>query len=133
MRGTGAIEVPSEAIRSHAARLLGGPVRRDDLALAFSESTAASAEVLVAGTAFYPPMLEDIASATSSIHINQFGFRPGAVGDGFADTLIRKAGEGIPVRLVVDRQGSDPEAGAREHYERLVAGGVQVCVVRAVK
>jgi cardiolipin synthase len=47
--------------------------------------------------------------------------------------LIRKAEEGVPVRLVVDRQGSDPERGAREHYERLVAGGVEVCVVRAMQ
>jgi cardiolipin synthase len=105
----------------------------DDLALAFEESSAGSAEVLVEGEQFYPPMLADIDSATTSVHINQFGFRPGAVGDGFADALIRKAKEGVPVRLVVDRQGSAPEEGAREHYEKLIAGGVQVCVVRATK
>src|SRR5262245_14750809 len=133
MRRSGAIDVSNEGIRSHAERLLAGPVAQRDLALAFSESTAASAEVLAEGTAFYPPMLEDIAAASSSIHINQFGFRPGAVGDGFADVLVRKAQDGVPVRLVVDRQGSDPERGARDHYERLVAGGVEVCVVRAVE
>jgi cardiolipin synthase len=37
------------------------------------------------------------------------------------------------VRLVVDKQGSDPEGGARELYERLTAGGVEVCVVRATR
>ena len=73
--------------------------------------------MLVAGTSFYPPMLEDIAAAQSSVHINQFGFRPGRVGDAFAEALIAKAGEGVPVRLVVDRQGSDPERGARDHYD----------------
>ena len=78
-------------------------------------------------------MLEDIASASSSIHINQFGFRPGTVGERFAEVLLAKAKEGIPVRLVVDRQGSDPEGGSREFYERLTAGGVQVAVVRATK
>ncbi|HUC34712.1 MAG TPA: phosphatidylserine/phosphatidylglycerophosphate/cardiolipin synthase family protein [Gaiellaceae bacterium] len=104
-----------------------------DLALAFDESSAATAEVLVEGEQFYPPMLADIESATTSVHINQFGFRPGAVGDGFADTLIRKAKEGVPVRLVVDRQGSAPEEGAREHYDKLTAGGIEVCVVRATK
>jgi cardiolipin synthase len=78
-------------------------------------------------------MLEDIAAASSSVHINQFGFRPGTVGDRFAETLVRKASEGVPVRLVVDRQGSDPEGGAREHYDRLLRAGVQVCVVRATK
>jgi cardiolipin synthase len=78
-------------------------------------------------------MLADIEAASSSVHINQFGFRPGLVGDEFADTLARKAEEGVPVRLVVDRQGSDPDEGAREHYERLLAAGVEVCVVRATK
>ena len=120
-------------VRSHAERLLTGPVSLHDQALAFSESSAASAEVLVEGRQFYPPMLEDIRGATSSIHINQFGFRPGIVGDRFSEALVEKAKEGVPIRLVVDRQGSAPEEAAREHYERLVAAGVQVCVVRATK
>jgi cardiolipin synthase A/B len=127
------VAVANDALRDHAERLVAAPVSRAAQALAFSESSAASAEVLVEGASFYPPMLEDLAAATSSIHINQFGFRPGTVGDQFAEVLARKAEEGIPVRLVVDRQGSAPEEGAREHYDRLVAAGVQVCVVRAVK
>jgi cardiolipin synthase len=133
MRRGRATAVPNEAIRSYAERLLDGAVGRQAQAIAFSESSASSVEVLVEGERFYPPMLADIAAASSSVHVNQFGFRPGIVGDGFADVLIRKAGEGVPVRLVVDRQGSDPERGAREHYERLVAAGVEVCVVRAMQ
>ena len=82
---------------------------RGALRLAFSESSASSAEVLVGGPSFYPPMLDDIRGATSSVHINQFGFRPGRIGDAFAEVLVAKASEGVPVRLVVDRNGSDPE------------------------
>ena len=78
-------------------------------------------------------MLQDIREATSSIHINQFGFRPGVVGDEFADVLVEKANEGLPVRLVVDRQGSKPEEDSRAFYERLTAAGIEVCVVRATK
>src|SRR4029453_8770033 len=118
--------VSNGALRRPAERLLARPVRLEDLALAFDEASAASAEVLVEGEQFYPPMLADIESAVSSIHINQFGFRPGVVGDRFADALIRKASKGVPVRLVVDRQGSAPEGAAREHYERLIAAGVGV-------
>ncbi len=83
------------------------PVRSSGptLALAFDESVASSAEVHVEGANFYPPMLEDIRSATSSVHINQFGFRPGVIGDAFAEALVSKAAEGVPVRLVVDKQG----------------------------
>lgn len=127
------VGVTNDRLREHAARLATGPVRRRDLALAFRESSASSVEVLVEGKAFYPPMLDDFASAASSVHVNQFGFRPGAVGDAFAETLIAKAAEGVPVRLVVDRQGSDPERGSGAFYERLTAAGVEVCVVRATQ
>src|SRR6188474_671488 len=126
-------KVPNDRIREHAERLAASPVTRGALSTAFEESYASSVEVLVEGKAFYPPMLEDIASASSSIHINQFGFRPGVVGDRFAEVLVAKAKQGIPVRLVVDRQGTDPERGSREFYEGLTAAGVQVCVVRATK
>jgi cardiolipin synthase len=125
--------VADTRIRDHAERLAARPVAIGDLAIAFEESRAATAETLVEGTAFYPPMLEDIASASSSIHVNQFGFRPGAVGERFAEALVAKAKDGIPVRLVVDRQGSDPEGGSHELYERLAAAGVEVCVVRATR
>jgi len=120
-------------LRAHAERLVVGRVAMRDLAVEFPESAASSVEVLVGGEDFYPPMLADVAAASSSVHINQFGFRPGAIGDAFAEALVAKAAEGVPVRLVVDRQGSDPERGAQPLYERLVAAGVEVCVVRATK
>jgi cardiolipin synthase A/B len=125
--------VDNDTLRDHAERLATRPVQRSDLALAFDESVAASAEVHVEGANFYPPMLEDIRASKSSVHINQFGFRPGVVGEAFAEALVAKAKEGVPVRLVVDKNGSDPEGGSREFYERFTAAGIQVCVVRATK
>ncbi len=130
---TGSAAVPNDGIAAHAEQLLSRSVARGELALEFSESTASSVEVHVEGRNFYPPMLADIASASSSVHINQFGFRPGVVGDAFADALVAKAAEGVPVRLVVDRQGSKPEEDSRALYERLTAAGIEVCVVRATK
>jgi cardiolipin synthase len=127
------VALPSERIPERAERLLRAPVGRRELALAFAESWASSAEVLVEGRAFYPRMLEDIRSASSSVHVNQFGFRPGVVGDEFAAALLERAAAGVPVRLVVDRQGSDPEGGASALYGRLTAGGVEVCVTRATR
>jgi cardiolipin synthase len=120
-------------IRDRALQLVSGPVDRSDLALAFAQSRASSVDLHVEGRNFYPPMLEDIHAAASSVHINQFGFRPGAVGELFADALVEKAASGVPVRLVVDRQGSDPERSSRELYERLTGAGIQVGVVRATK
>ena len=125
--------VAASPLSARAERLLAQPVRRADLALAFPVSSAATGEVFVQGTSFYPPMLDDIAAATSSVHINQFGFKPGVVGDVFAQTLTAKAAEGVPIRLIVDNLGSGPETGARKHYERLAAAGVKVCVNRASK
>jgi len=127
------IRVGNDELRAHAELLARRPVSRADLALAFDESTASSAEVLVEGKSFYPPILKDIAAAQSSIHINQFGFRPGLVGDRFAEALVAKAKDGVPVRIVVDRQGSDPEGGTKALYDELCAAGASVCVVRATK
>ena len=105
---------------------------RDELALAFEHSSASSVELHVEGRDFYPPMLADIAqrpplsTSTSSVSVR-------SVGDRFAAALISKAQEGVPVRLIVDRQGSDPERGSREFYERLTEAGIHVCVTRATK
>jgi cardiolipin synthase len=120
-------------LRGRAERLLHSPVRRSDLALEFDETVASTAEVHVEGRNFYPPMLEDIEAATSSVHVNQFGFRPGVVGERFAEALLAKSSDGVPVRLVVDRQGSDPDRSSRAFYDRLVRGGVEIRVVRATQ
>ena len=122
-----------DEIRERALGFVSSPVSLGDLRLAFAESRASSVDVHVEGRNFYPPILEDIHAATSSVHINQFGFRPGVVGDAFADALIAKAATGVPVRLVVDRQGSDPERSSLALYDRLTDAGIQVCVVRATK
>ena len=128
------IAISNRDIAASAARLSTAPrVGRGELALAFEQSSASSVELHVEGRNFYPPLLADIASAVSSVHINQFGFRPGTVGDRFAAALISKAQEGVPVRLIVDRQGSDPERGSREFYERLTEAGIQVFVTRATQ
>ena len=88
--------------------------------------------MLVEGASFYPRMLEDVAAASSSVHVNQFGFKPGTVGEEFAGALVAKAREGVRVRLVVDAQGSAPQRGSRSLYDRLVAAGAEVCVNRAL-
>jgi cardiolipin synthase len=120
-------------VRAHAERLLREPVRLADLALAFDDTVASTVDVQVEGRNFFPPMLQDIGSASRSIHINQFGFRPGAIGEQFATALLAKAAEGVSVRLVVDARGSRPDGLGRRFFERLLAGGVEVRVVRAAR
>jgi cardiolipin synthase A/B len=127
------IPVENSRIREIAERLMTGEPPRRPPALSFRQTSASSVETLVEGSSFYPRILDDIASASSSVHINQFGFRPGVVGDAFAEALVGKASEGVPVRLVVDSRGSDPDGGSRVLYDRLADAGVQVYVVRATQ
>jgi cardiolipin synthase len=117
-------------IRARADTLARSEVKLGDLALVFDETTAATVAVHVSGRDFFPRILDDIASATSSIHINQYGFRPGEIGEQFAGALLAKAAEGVAVRVAVDRVGSRPGRSGG-FYERLRAGGVDVRVVRA--
>jgi cardiolipin synthase A/B len=126
--------VSNAGIQTHARKLLEArePALRE-LALAFDESTATAAALFVSGKSFYPPMLADIEAATSSVHINQFGFRPGQIGDRFAEVLAAKAHSGVPVRLVVDEQGSHPFDTSKDFYELLARAGVEVVVTRATK
>jgi cardiolipin synthase len=116
--------------RARAERFVQSPVHLGDLALAFDETTAATVDVQVAGRAFFPLILDDIASATSSVHVNQYGFRPGEVGEQFARALLAKSAEGVAVRVVVDRVGSRPGRSGG-FYGRLRDGGVDVRVMRA--
>ena len=126
--------LPDTALADAARSVLAADrVERAALAIAFEESGAAAPSVHVGGTEFFPRILKDIADARSSIHAIQFGFRPGNVGGRFAEALERKAAADVPVRMIVDRNGSDPENGSRELYERLVTAGAQVCVSRGTK
>lgn len=120
-------------IRARAARLLERELRAGDLALTFDESVASTSEVHVGGGNFFPTMLEDIRTAASSVHINQFGFKEGAIGGRFLEALLAKASEGVHVRLIVDGQGSRPDGSSRGLYDRLASGGVDVRVVRATR
>jgi cardiolipin synthase A/B len=117
-------------MRARAEALVRAPVRLGDLALVFEETTAGSADLQVGGRDFFPLILDDVAAATSSVHLNQYGFRPGAIGDRFAAALLSKAAQGVDVRVVVDRVGSRPGMSGGFH-ERLRMGGVDVRVVRA--
>jgi cardiolipin synthase len=123
--------VANDRVLAHAELLLGERVGTAALALDFEMSTASSTELLVEGASFFPRMLDDIAAASSSVHVNQFGFKPGTVGDAFAQALAAKAATGIPVRLIIDGRGSDPDGRSRLLYRELAAAGVTVFVVRA--
>ena len=53
----------------------------------------------------YPAWLEAIGAATRHIHFENYIFYDDETGARFADALIRKAGDGVRVRLIYDWLG----------------------------
>ncbi|MCA9834156.1 MAG: phosphatidylserine/phosphatidylglycerophosphate/cardiolipin synthase family protein [Thermomicrobiales bacterium] len=102
--------------------------KRDEVAIDLAPTYASDADFFLDGTQFFPEILADIESAQSSIHILMFAFAPGEWGDRIADALIRKASEGVEVRLITDEQGSHPFERNSDLYDRMAAGGVQIVV-----
>lgn len=117
------------ALRQRAHTSLGAEtVGRDDMSLAFEPTWASDLELLVGGQTFFPRIGEDMEAASHSIHVNQFGYKPGTLGDDATELLIAKAREGVAVRLVVDDQGSLPFSASSGMYGRLAAAGVEIVV-----
>ncbi len=102
--------------------------RPHDVGIDYAWSTAASIEPFVEGSNFYPRIFADVEQARSSVHILMFGWREGEVGTELADLLVRKLGEGIDVRVLVDGFGSRPFGEAEVMYRRLTDAGAEVVV-----
>ena len=62
-------------------------------------------EVLQNGDGFFPPLFRDIANARHSVHIESFIWWEGKICDDLVALLVRKAKEGVEVRLLVDASG----------------------------
>ncbi len=73
----------------------------------------------------YPAWLSAIDSARRTIHFEMYIIHEDALGRLFADALIRKAAEGVQVRLLYDWMGGFGKTSAR-FWDRLRAGGVDV-------
>ena len=101
-------------------------VGRDDRVLSFASSTATSVQPYLHGRHYFPPMLEAIASATSSVHLLIYGFQPGDIGATFKDALVERAASGLEVRISVDAVGSAIDFGSKAMYAELAASGVTV-------
>jgi cardiolipin synthase len=123
------VRVANGELAAHGKRLAAADVvERRELALSFEPSWATGPELLVEGANFYPRIRQDMEEAQSSIHVIQFGFKPGEVGDVFADLLERRAREGLAVRLVVDENGSAVSGRSRDMFERLAEAGAEIVV-----
>lgn len=98
----------------------------DDLGIPLAQSTLTSPEFFLDGTTFFPAMLDDIRGASSSVHMQMFGFLPGDVGNEFADAFIERANAGVEVRLIVDDYGSRVDGKSEALFARMREAGVQI-------
>lgn len=99
-----------------------------DVGLPYGWSTAATIEPWAGGEEFYPRMLADLESATSSIHILMFGWKPGEPARAITDVLVAKLAAGVEVRILVDGYGSRPHGLSKDMYRRLADAGAQIVV-----
>ncbi len=108
-------------------------LRRDDvtipdLAIALAPSTADSVNFFSDGTQFFPPIFDDMAAATSSIHILVFSITPGEISDRLVSILKQQVAAGVEVRISVDRYGGKVFDASAGIYDELTAAGVQIVV-----
>ena len=84
-----------------------------------------SVRLLRDATENYPAWLEVIASARHHVYFENFIVYDDDAGAMFAEALVRKAQEGVRVRLIYDWLGCFRKA-SRAYWARLRAGGVDV-------
>lgn len=75
--------------------------------------------------AIWEHMLTQIASATSSIELEQFNFYPDNIGQRFVASLIERARAGVTIRVLLDSMGSI-SLGRSEHLELMQQAGITV-------
>ncbi len=63
-------------------------------------------EIFTDGAQFYPAMRDAIVAAESSIDLETYIFKPGAVSDMLIDAMVDRARAGVEVRIVMDAIGS---------------------------
>lgn len=77
--------------------------------------------ILNNGDAFYPSLLNDMNDAKSSIDFTGYIWEPGTISDQLFDMLIKKANEGVRVRLILDGFGG--KSAPKESIQKLEAAG----------
>lgn len=99
-----------------------------DLAIPLAPSTLATVDLFSGGKQFFPPMIDDMAAAESSIHILMFTMTPGDVSGRIVPVLEERARAGVEVRLIVDRYGAKVNGKSKALFARLQDAGVEIAV-----
>ncbi len=87
-------------------------------------TTSNRVEVLQNAAAKYPRLMEDLASAKRSIHLQYYIWRPDTLGEELLELLAEKVSQGVEVRILYDPVGSFGIKGAI-YWRRLRACGIE--------
>ncbi|CAN5656306.1 phospholipase D-like domain-containing protein [soil metagenome] len=123
---------PADAVTAEEAQmeaqafLQRDDVSIEDLAIPIAPSTAADVSFYSGGGQFFPPMLDDLRAAESSIHMLMFSITPGEVADEVVTILTERADEGVEVRVIVDRYGAKADGRSKPLFDQLQAADVDV-------
>jgi cardiolipin synthase len=101
---------------------------RQDVAIAYAPTTASDVRLFLDGPQFFPAMLDDIATARDSIHMQMFGITPGEIADQFVDALVEQANARVEVRVSVDYYGAKVSTQSKPYFDALRNAGVEVVV-----
>lgn len=88
----------------------------------FPPASATRVEMLVDGGHKYPRLLQDIATATHTVHVEYYIYEPDENGKALRDALTAAAKRGVKVRLLLDAVGSK-KSSRRFFQPMLDAGG----------
>jgi len=69
-------------------------------------ATASDVRLLIDGSAKYPSLLADVASAREHIHLEYYIYCPDRTGTALRDALVERARAGVKVRVLLDAVGS---------------------------
>ena len=117
------------AIRARRENVL--PAINSDVDASFERVTGAPAisgndvRLLIDAAENYPEWLAAIESAENRIFFESYIIHQDDQGDLFADALIKKAGEGVEVKLIYDWMGGFGKT-SRSFWRKLRKGGVDV-------
>jgi cardiolipin synthase A/B len=89
-----------------------------------------SVEVLQNGDGFFPRLFTDIEAARETVHVETFIWWDGELARQLTELLIRKARQGVEVRLLVDGSGGRE---IKEVEEQLTQGGVKVAKFHPIR
>jgi len=79
---------------------------------------------------FYNAMLADIEQAKTSICIETYKFGSGSIGERFRNVLIKKAKEGINIKLLLDSWGTSVSSS---FFKDLIESGAEIRYFKKIK